>query len=497
MKLKMIYLRGKRQLNQSSNIKKNFLYNVGYQILLLILPFITTPYVSRVLGTEGVGIYSYTYSVVNYFMLFAMLGLNNYGNRTIAKVRDDKEKLSKTFSSIYVLQCSTAIIVTLIYILYISVFDNKYFTFALIQIIYMISVFFDVNWFFFGLEKFKLTVTRNVIIKLLSLVSIFLFVKQKDDLSIYILIMALTTLISQLALLPFVRKEVKFVKVKWNDVKKHIKPNLILFIPVIAVSLYKIMDKIMLGNMVEIKYVGLYENAEKVVNIPMGIITALGTVMLPKMSNLIVNNQKDTIKKYIDKSMEFSLFLSVPLCLGIMSVAENFAPIFFGEEFIDAGILIKYLAITIIFITWANVIRTQYLIPNEKDKIYIISVFLGAIVNFIVNIILIPQFKAMGAVIGTIMAEATVMLYQTYRVRKELNIKRYVKLFFKYLYKGIIMYVILLMISLVIKEKVTLIILQVILGCIIYCLLNYKYIMQNIENIPFLNKFRERKGEVK
>ena len=156
-------------------MKKNFIYNIIYQILILILPLITIPYVSRILGADGIGIYSYTYSIAYYFMLVAMLGLNNYGNRTIAKVRDDKEKLSKEFFGIYSLQLITSIIMVICYLLYVLIFDNSYKIIALIQILYVISTVFDINWFFFGIEKFKLTITRNTIIKVLSLVLIFIF----------------------------------------------------------------------------------------------------------------------------------------------------------------------------------------------------------------------------------------------------------------------------------------------------------------------------------
>ena len=294
-----------------SNVKKNFIYNIMYQILVMILPLITAPYIARVLGTEGVGIYSYTYSVAYYFVLFAMLGLNNYGNRQVAKVRDDKDKLSKTFISIYCMQLITSAIMILCYIIYLMFFIKENLNIAIIQIIYLISTAFDINWFFFGLEKFKLTVTRNTIIKILTVICVFIFVKTRDDLYKYTLIMSIGTLISQLMIWPFVKKSVKFVKISIKDIFKHIKPCLILFIPVIAVSLYKIMDKVMIGNMSTMEQVGLYENSEKIVNILTALITALGTVMLPKISNLLANGEKEKSKQYIEKSMEFTIISSV------------------------------------------------------------------------------------------------------------------------------------------------------------------------------------------
>lgn len=475
-------------MEKVSSVRSNFIYNTIYQILVLILPLITAPYVSRVIGAEGNGIYSYTYSIVQYFVLFAMLGLSNYGNRTIAKCRDDKVELSKQFCSIYAMQLMTSCLMILLYLGYIIIFDNKYFIYALIQTIYLISTCFDITWFFYGLEKFKITVTRNIIIRLVTAICIFVFVKDENDLPIYTFLMVGVSLISQLSLWPFLRNRIKFIRPKFNDIIKHIKPNLILFVPVIAVSIYKLMDKIMLGNMTDVENVAYYEYAERVINIPMSVITALGTVMLPRISNLISKGEQDQVKFYIDKSIEYMMFLSIPLCFGLIIVAPEFIPIYLGEEFTPTGNIIQFLAITIIFISWANVIRTQYLIPKEKDNIYIISVLLGAVVNFVINMILIPRYQAIGATIGTIFAEFTVMFVQTLAVRKELEIKKYLRYVLKFLVSSLIMSIVIIAIGKIINNKYILLVSQIVLGIIIYFALNHKFIWENRKYIPILDK---------
>lgn len=452
-----------------SNIKKNFMYNVVYQILVLIMPIVTAPYISRVLGAEKVGIYSYTYSIVYYFMLFSMLGLNNYGNRQIAKVKDNKDELDKNFWSIYALQICTSSIMIIMYTGYLILGLSSNNEIALIQIIYLISCAFDINWFFFGMEKFKLTVIRNTIIKILTCLSVFLFVKQKDDLYIYAIIMSMGTLISQLMLWPFLKKLIKFRKVKFGqDIKQHLKPCLILFVPVIAVSLYKIMDKIMLGNMTNMNQVGLYESSEKITNMIIGIITSLGIVMLPRMSNLIANGKIEKGKQYIEKSIIFTMFISSALSFGIMAISDIFVVWFFGKEFSDSGIILKWLAITGIFISIANVIRTQYLIPMEKDKSYIISVSLGALVNIIANLILIPKYKAVGAAVGTVIAEFSVMMYQIIDVRKELDIFRYLKRGIKYIITGFIMYILVSNLKINSESYLIILIMQIGVGAVFY-----------------------------
>lgn len=475
-------------------VKKNFLYNIVYQILILIIPIVTVPYVSRVLGSTGIGIYSYTYSIVYYFMMFAMLGLNNYGNRSIAKVRDNKEKLSRTFKEIYCMQIITSITMIILYFLYLDIFDVKYKEIALIQSIYVISCLFDINWFFFGIEKFKLTVTRNTIIKFLSLISIFLLVKDKNDIWIYTLIASGSLLLSQLFLWPFIKKYVNNVEIKFKDVIKHFKPCLKLFLPVIAVAIYKVMDKTMIGWFSDVSEVGFYENAEKIINVPNAIIAALGTVMLPRMSNLYAKNRDEESKKVIDKSIKLMMFLAFAMTFGLICISKNFSLIFFGQGFEKSGIIIILLSITILFLSWGNVLRTQYLIPKEYDKIYIESAFLGAIVNLIFNLIFIPKYASIGACIGTIFAELSVMLYQTISIKNELPIKEYVKDIIPFFIKSIIMFIVIYPFDFINLNNILIIIIQVVLACIVYYLLNYKYVNELINLDKFISKLKRKKA---
>lgn len=462
-----------------NNLKKNIIYNIIYQILILIIPLIMTPYLSRVIGSSGVGIYSYTYSIVYYFMLFTLLGLNNYGNRTIAKVRDDKDKLSRTFWSIYSFQVLMGIIMLFIYFMYIILFCENYKVISFIDSMFILSSMLDINWFFFGLEEFKKTIIRSTFVKILSVILIFIFVKNESDVWIYSLIMSSTTLLSQILLFGFLKGKIKFINIESSDIIKHIKPNITLFVPVIAVSLYKMMDKIMLGILTNINEVGFYENAEKIVNIPTTIIAALGTVMLPRMSNIIAKGKNDKAKEYINKSIQLVMFAAFPMAMGIAAIAKDFAPFYFGNGFEKSGGLMILLSITLPFISFANVIRTQYLIPKEKDKIYIKSVILGAIINFVMNILFISKYKSIGACIGTISAEIIVMLYQTIAVRKELPITNYLKDSVKFLVKALIMYVFIYMLGKINILPLYKMLIQIFSGIVIYILLNLKFIIVN------------------
>lgn len=459
------------------SIQKNFIYNVLYQMLLVILPLITAPYISRTLGATAVGVYSYTYSVAYYFLLVAMLGIGNHGNRSIATVRGDREKLNKTFSSIYSLQIITFSVVILAYIIYFLFIAKDNRLIVLLQLLYVTSGLFDIGWLFFGLEQFKLTVARNALIKILTVFLMFVFVHKPSDLWKYTLIMAAGTLLSQAYLWFYVKKYVTFVRCSFSEIASNIKPVLILFVPVLSYSIYKVMDKIMLGNMSNYDQVGFYNNAEKIINIPMGIITALGTVMLPRMSNIIANGDREKTNDYIRISTKLVTLLSSAIAFGLMGVSSVLSPVFFGEEFAACGTIIKLLSVTVFFIAWANVIRTQYLIPNKRDSIYLTATIVGAILNLIINWILIPKYQANGAAIGTIVAEFSVMFIQVVAVKKEMPMYKYIKSYCPIVILGFIMAVLVNWIGNKLEVTITTLALQILIGGGFFCITTIAYMI--------------------
>lgn len=480
-----------------SSIRKNFLYNAAYQLLLILLPLITTPYISRVLGAERIGVYTYTYTVANYFMLVAMLGVKNYGNRSVAAVRDDKQQLSKVFWEIYGLQFLCSAVALIAYFGFIFTCETENRMIFVIQSIYVFSGMMDISWLFFGLEKFKVTVLRNIAVKLASLGCIFLLVRTAEDLWLYTLIMALGIFFSQGYLWIYVRRLVDWVRPTVRQMFAHLPAQLVLFVPVIAVSLYKMMDKIMLGQMSSFTQVGFYESAEKIINIPMGVITALGTVMLPRMSNLAAKAKVDESRRYIYNSMLFAVFMASGMTFGIAGIAEEFVPLFLGDGYLPAIRLLQVLTPTVLFISWANVIRTQYLIPNHLDRSYIISVLLGAVVNLIINALLIPGMAAMGAVIGTVCAEAAVCLCQTVMVRKNLEIGRYVKDTLPFLILGGGMYLLIRLISPWLPGGIITTIAQIVIGGGAYALAAGGYLALTHPDAirGVIKKFKSKRGK--
>lgn len=458
-----------------AGIKKNFVYQSIYQITTIILPLITSPYIARVLGANGVGIYSYTYSIAYYFSLFALLGIANHGNRTIAIHRDDPDELSKAFSALMVAHCTMSIIAILAYYLYVALYVTEDKSCFLVQGLWVISSLFDVSWFYFGLEQFKLTVIRSTVIKIIMTIAVFIFVRTNNDVWIYSLIMAGGTFLSQAVLWPFLRKNVKWCKVSWSGVRQHIKPLLVLFIPSIAVSLYKYMDKIMLGIMTSKTEVGFYENSERAINIPVSLINSFGMVMLPKMSNLLTKGDGKKGKEYIASSMELVMCLACAMTFGMCGVADNFSVLFWGKEFISSGSILKILSITIYFVAFANVLRTQFLIPVAKNGLFVTSVCIGAAINLAANSLAIPYLGPYGAATGTVFAEISVCVVQAIGCRNELSIKRYMAESAPFLIFGLLMFGVVRCIDYLVVSNFWALILQISIGAMVYLLCCFTY----------------------
>lgn len=475
-------------MEKQAKLKNNFLYSVGYQLLIIILPLITAPYVSRVLGAENVGIYSYTQAFANYFYLFAMLGVNNYGNRMIAAVRDKQKDLDRTFWEIFFFQSLLAIFVSFIYIIYAISFIKENRLIYLLQSFYVLSSVFDINWVCFGLENFKLTTVRSTIIRLCMAAATFLFVNNLNDLWIYTFILSFGNFIAALVVWPFVLKHIHFIKPSWSGIKRHIKPNLVLFWPVIAVSLYNIMDKLMLGMFSTKEEVAFYTYAERITQLPNTLILALDNVIMPRMSNLYAKNNKEKTRNLMDNVMLFAMFMAAAMAFGLAGVAPVFAPWFYGEAFTRCGLFIVMLCPITVFKGWAGALRTQYIIPAHKDNVYIISLTTGAVVNLILNFFFIPRFSGVGAIIGTIAAEFTVMFIQFFMCRNEIPIKKYMVNGLCFCAIGFVMYLGVDALSSVSNNAVITMGIQILVGVIVYVIMACVYMIKVKKNPVLINE---------
>jgi O-antigen/teichoic acid export membrane protein len=475
------------------NTKKNYLYNIVYNALGVVIPLITAPYMSRVLGTDGIGIYSYYYAIAYYFTLIGKLGLTNYGTRKIAEVKSDPELLKKTFSSIYFMQIIVAVITSVSYFLLVSFSFDKYKMIGYVFGIWIVGIIINIDWFLFGLERFKETATRNIIIKVVQLVAVFVFIHDQNDVWKYCLISSVGYAIGFLAFWDFGKQYLVFSGIKIRGILVHIKPCLILMIPVIALNIYRSMDKVMLGAMSNMSETGLYDSAEKIIYSLTLFVSSLGTVMMPRMSSLLSEGKRDQVIKGVRNSLIFIVFMTSAMCFGVLSVSKSLIPWFYGLDFVGSVALINLLAVTLILIGWGNVIRTQYIIPGKKDEIYIKSISLGAIVNLLINIWLIPKYSAVGSCIATLVAEAVVPIYQGIRLRKELQQKKYILDSMPFVVLGLIMFLVLKWIERALGTGTLTMMIQIVVGSAIYLIPSYLYINKFYpELLPKFN-FRGKK----
>lgn len=447
-------------------LTKNITYKILHQIILFIFPLILTPYISRVLGVKSLGIYSFYYSISIYFSYLAMLGINIYGNRAIAQVKENDKTLKKVFTNIYVLQFIASIISLLLYLIFILISKNK--IISIIMIMNILTSLFNINWFYFGQEKFKPVIFTQLIIKTLITILIFVFVKNENSLIIYSILKCSSDLIFNIILFIFSIKYIKFNNISKTSVKNNLKPCLLLFIPALATTIYQQTDKVMIGILVNKTEVGYYECASKLITITLGLVSAVLTVISPKMSNLISRKKDDDSKKLFNNSINYILCLATAISFGIISISKEFVPLFFGSSYKSSINLTIGLAVSLLFVSFSNSLKLLYLIPKEKDKIYTNSVIYGTILNIILNYILISKYNAMGAVISTVFTELFVLIYQILKIKNDLNLHNIIKNLIIYIIFGIIMYSIVSLVATINMSLIHKTIVEIFTGIIVY-----------------------------
>ena len=424
------------------SLAKNYLYNLIYEVLILILPLITTPYLSRVLGAEGIGIYTYTFSIVTYFILFGSLGVAMYGQREIAYAQDNLNNRKKIFFEIVIFRFVTILLATFVYYFF-FMRKGDYSLYYRILLFELIGAAFDISWFFQGIEEFKRTVTRNVLVRICSVTLVFLIVKTKEDLAKFTLIYSIADCVGNMSLWLYLPKYLKGGKVTNINVVRHIPQIVLLFIPQISNQVYKILDTTMIGRLVTDKSeTGFYEQGQKVIRLLLTIVTSLGIVMVPRMANTFASGDKKKIKEYLMLSFNFVFFLAFPMTFGIVSVAKAFVPVFFGSGYDKVVTLIYLICPIILLMGVANVIGTQYLLPTKRQREFTISITVGVIVNFILNYILISLLKSIGACIATVLSQLVVDAIQLYYVREDVSVNELLILSKKYFFASIIMFLV-------------------------------------------------------
>lgn len=453
---------------------------------------ITTPYIARVLGANGIGTYSYTMSIATYFILFGSLGINLYGQREIAYVQDNKQKRDRIFSEIFILKVITMSIATILFLIFFAN-SGEYSIYYKILTFELIANIVDISWAYQGVEEFKRIAIRNISIRLVSVALMFTLIHNSNDTWIYVSIYVLTTFFGNLSL--WIGHK-KYIQLKSSEVNAwhHIKPAIALFIPQVAIQVYVVLDKTMLGSILnDMNEVGYYEQSQKIIKIMLTLITSIGIVMLPRIAKTFANNNHEQIKKYMRKTLSYIYTFSIPLMFGLIAAAHHFVPFFFGPGYEKVILIMSLMSVIILPISLSNVLGVQYLLPTKKQREYTISVVAGAIINLALNFALIYHHKALGATIATIVAEFSVTSIQLYFVRNDLEIDKILKASLKYFVAGFVMFLMCALIGFIIQENTISLFTQVVVGAIVYfstlIILKDEFVL-NIINDYFLKRIK-------
>ena len=461
----------------------------------IAIPLVTMPYLSRALGSDALGTYSFTYTIALFFTYFVLLGLNQYGTREIAKTRDDKQVLSRTFWTLYFGQFCIGVVVCLVYIGSCFFQQTEIRPYSFIWIIWIIAEIADISWFFFGLEEFKIISIRNIVIRLLVLLGIFIFVHNAFDLWIYCTLQAVAFFMNSAVLWWLAKSRLSYIRPKAREVMRHILPSLVLFAPVIAISCYTQLNKIILGGFTDMSQVAYYDNADKIIVIPLMLIQSLGVVLLPRMSNVVSKGDGKSVLSYISDSFWISLVMSFGLMFGIAGVSKEFVPVFFGPGYEPCIQLMSVLSLIIPICAVSSVLGNQYLISHEKDCQYLCSVLFGAILNIMLCIALIPRHASIGAAVATVAAEFAVSFIQGCFVRRELPLRKFFLQIAPFFLFGFVELALIRAIACLPIEGVMLLGLEICAGGLSYVIISLAYMIVRKDNHLHLFRFKRAMKE--
>lgn len=455
---------------KKETVRASYAYNLIYQVFNVLLPLATTPYVSRVLGSEGIGIYSFTYSLVSTFVMIGSLGVGTYGQREIATVNEEPLNYSLRFFEIQIVK-TVAVMLSAACFFLMAIATPQYTTYFLIQLPYFVSAILDISWFYQGMEQFKRVAIRNIIIKIASLISIFLFVKTREDLMIYMMILCMSQVVGNLAMWVTLKRDLVSVKGAKLCPQRHIKAAFVYFIPTISYQIYAVLDKTMLGVITQdASENGFYEQAHKLVNMVTMFIASYTIVMRSKMTSLFAKNDHEKIHAHFDRSMRFIGLLVFPMSFGMWAVAGNLVPWFFGEGFDRVVDLLRVFSPYFILMGICTGIGTHILTPSGQQNRSNIGQCIAAITNVVVNLMLIPRLGAVGAAAASVISEATIVVAYMHYVPEYLTYHSILSMNWKLLCASVIMSIPTYFLAERISPTPVNTILCVVLGAVVYVL---------------------------
>lgn len=409
----------------AQSITKNAFYNILLNIASVVFPLITAPYVSRVLEPDGVGLFNFANTYAGYFALVAVLGIPTYGVREVSKSRDDKGALTNLISQLISIAVITTLIVSIIYLITIALIgqlNENYIIFLLAGFVIYLAPF-KINWYYQGIEDFGSITKVSLVVRTLSVICLFIFVRDKEDLVVYVILSVLGGVMADLwNYIKMCRLGVK-PHLTFSGLKQHLNPLLILFASTIAISIYTILDSLMLGFMTNYEEVGYYANAMHISRVIISAVTSLSLVAVPRVSYYMKSKDYEKVNQLMNKSFSVVSFLAFPVAIGMLCISPTFVPLFFGEKFVGSVIPLMILSILVIAVGLNNLTGIQILIGMGLDKLFLYSVLVGTVSNVLLNCVLIPSFGAKGASISSVIAEILILVMTVILVYKNTPIR--------------------------------------------------------------------------
>ena len=407
---------------KQKSLKYNVIMNTILTVVSVIFPLISFPYVSRILNPDGIGSVSFAQSFIAYFTMLASLGVPIYGIRACAKVRDDKEKLSQTVQEIMIINLILTVFAyacLLLSVVFIETINQQKYLILIVSVSILLSSI-SISWLYSALEEYTYITIRTIIFNVLSIICIFIFIREKEDYIIYAVISVLAATGSGVLNLIHSGKFISFKKKAKYNFRQHLKPIIILFFMTATISIYTNLDKVMLGFMIDDNNVsvGIYDASVKIYRVFIALITALGAVLLPRISYYFQQKKLDEIKALISKGVNLVFTLSIPVVIFFAFYSKEAIILFCGENFADSVLPLQIMLPAVLFVGLSNITGIQMLVAMGREKLVVLSTSIGAVIDFVLNIILIPYWGVAATAFSTLAAEFAILVVQIIILRE-------------------------------------------------------------------------------
>ncbi|CDR59610.1 oligosaccharide flippase family protein [Staphylococcus argenteus] len=454
---------------KSDSLKANIIYQGLYQLIRTLTPLITIPIISRAFGPTGVGIASFSFNIVQYFLMIASVGVQLYFNRIIAQSVDNKQQLSQQFWDIFISKLLLSATVLVIYIATITLLIDDYYMIFLLQGIYIIGAALDISWFYAGTEKFKIPSLSNIVASGIVLGVVVIFVKDQSDLSLYVFTIAIVTVLNQIPLFIYLKRYIIFVSINWRQVWQIFRSSLAYLLPNGQLNLYTSISCVVLGLLGTYQQVGIFSNAFNILTVAIIMINTFDLVMIPRITKMSTHPSHSLTKTLAD-NMNIQLMLTIPMVFGLIAIMPSFYLWFFGDAFASTVPLMTILAILVLIIPLNMLISRQYLLIVNKIRLYNASITIGAVVNIVLCLILIYLFGIYGAAIARLVTEFILLIWRFIDIT-QINVKLNVLSAFQCIISAVIMFIVLGVINHYLSPTIYATIFLIVIGIVVYILL--------------------------